>query len=209
MVKLVGGWGINDSTEPVGSRASGSFKIVCPFYIKWASMINRVHNSEYKKKQPTYEGVEICGEWKHFSNFKRWMEQQDWDGMHLDKDLLGSGLLYSPETCCFVPQSINNLLTTRENHRGLFPLGVYKNDGKKPFKATCNTGSGRVYLGRFSCPFEAHRAWQAEKVKVIVALTKAWTISEKPPRKEIVSALLNKASKIQADILEGRLTEKL
>ena len=145
--------------------------------------------------------------WRYFSNFKKWMETQVWKGLHLDKDLLGSGMLYSPETCCFVPQSINNLLTTRENYRGLFPLGVYKSDGKKPFKATCNTGRGRVYLGRFACPLEAHKAWQTEKVRVIVELTAAWAASEQPPREEIVNALLNKAGKIQADILEGKLTE--
>ena len=209
MTKLVGNWGINDSTEPVGSRSGGRFKIVCPFYIKWSSMINRVHNGEYKKNQPTYEGVEIYAEWKYFSNFKAWMETQDWENKHLDKDLLGDGKLYSPDTCCFVPQSINNLLTTRDNHRGLFPLGVYKSEGNKPFKATCNTGDGRVYLGRFSCPLVAHKAWQLEKIKVIRALTVAWVSSKHPPRKEVINALLNKADKIQSDVLEGRVTEKL
>ena len=27
-----------------------------------------------------------------FSNFKRWMERQDFEGMHLDKDLLFEGV---------------------------------------------------------------------------------------------------------------------
>ena len=209
MSRLVCGWGVNDSKTPVGSRETGKFKIVCQFYVKWATMINRVHNPKYKKCQPTYEGVGICEEWKYFSNFKAWMETQDWEDRHLDKDLLGDGTLYSPATCCFVPQNVNNLLTTRENHRGLFPLGDYKSEGNSPFKATCNTGSGRTYLGRFSCPLKAHKAWQMEKVRVIVTLTEAWDVSDRPPRKEIITALLNKADQIKSDILEGRVTEKL
>lgn len=50
-------------------------------------------------------GCSVCEEWLTFSNFKRWMEQQDYEGKALDKDLLVSqNKTYSSETCVFVPR---------------------------------------------------------------------------------------------------------
>ena len=46
------------------------------------------------------------------------MVQQNSEGRYLDKDILVRGnKLYSPDTCLFVPQEINNLLTV-QNKRG-------------------------------------------------------------------------------------------
>ena len=208
MSKLVGGWGVNDSSEPIGSRSSGTFKIVCPYYVRWAAMINRAHNPVYQEVQKTYQGVIICEEWRFFSNFKAWMEQQDWEDYQLEKDILGDGKLYSPETCCFVPQRFNALLTQRGNARGDYPLGVHYNKARKPYKATCHDGTGHVYLGRFCCPYEAHKAWQQKKISVIRHSVRDWMESSRPPhRQEIPEALLSKASKIESDLLTGKVTE--
>ena len=50
------------------------------------------------------------------------MEQQDYDGKHLDKDLLVcNNKVYSPETCVFVPREINQFLTKSNNSRGKYP----------------------------------------------------------------------------------------
>jgi len=207
VAKLVGGWGINDSDTPVGTRASGKFVIECPFYVKWAAMINRVHNTKYQATQHTYVGCSISEDWRYFSNFKQWMLAEDWEEYHLDKDILGCGKIYSAETCCFVPQRVNNLLTKRSAVRGDYPLGVYRNEGKKPYKATCHNGHSRDYLGRFNCPYEAHRAWQQAKVSAIRGVVQTWLASNRPPlREEIIEALLSKANKIHLDYTTGKIT---
>lgn len=63
---------------------------VCPFLKCWQQMLQRCYSDKYKKQQPSYVGCSVCEEWLTFSNFKRWMEQQDYEGKALDKDLLVS-----------------------------------------------------------------------------------------------------------------------
>ena len=54
--------------------------------------------------------------------FKDWMENQDWEGNQLDKDLLFEGnKVYGPKTCVFVTRMVNNFTldsgAARENYR--------------------------------------------------------------------------------------------
>lgn len=109
-VKLVCGVGINDADYPVRIRShikqDGTFldEWRCPFYTKWQKMLSRCYG-KYNKSQKfnSYDQVEVCQEWLRFSNFKSWMEKQDWESKELDKDLLsGESKIYSPETCCFI-----------------------------------------------------------------------------------------------------------
>jgi hypothetical protein len=51
--------------------------------------------------------------------FKKWMEQQDWDGKCLDKDIIAPGSkLYSPETCAFVLKATNLFVIACDASRG-------------------------------------------------------------------------------------------
>lgn len=68
----------------------------------------------YDEKHPSYriyggKGVKVCDEWKkNLQTFLEWGIANGWqDGYDLDKDVLGDGFLYSPETCCFIPKSVN------------------------------------------------------------------------------------------------------
>jgi len=84
------------------------------------------------------------------------MERQDWEGNQIDKDLLGNGKLYSPDTCCFLPKSVNSFLvrTSSRNGKGL-PVGVYKSKGR--FQAACSHPfGGKKYIGNFKCATKAH-----------------------------------------------------
>lgn len=117
--KLVAGVGLNDSEEPVVKfhMDKGSRKLVwrCPYYSKWSNMIQRCYSDNAPKP---YWFVEVCEEWLTFSNFKKWMERQDWEGKELDKDLKGNGFLYSPESCCFISQRTNTLMIeSRTNNK--------------------------------------------------------------------------------------------
>ena len=152
------GVGINDS-DYVTQSISGT----CPFYITWRGMIQRCFSAKWLNKYPSYRDTTVCDEWLTFSNFKAWMETQDWEGKSLDKDLLGDGNLYSPETCYFISQKLNcfiNGYSTRGS-KGL-PKGVYKS--KKRFQAMCrNPFNERPYIGYYGCPTAANFAYIKKK----------------------------------------------
>ena len=81
--RLVYGVGVNDDSHPVTSyiRTKDGKKLqnwVCPFYKKWRSMLQRCYDPKNINRQPAYINCFVCEEWLTFSNFKAWMEQQDW-----------------------------------------------------------------------------------------------------------------------------------
>lgn len=88
---------------------------------KWYAIIDRVG------KLDGYKNVTICDEWKDFSKFYQWsVNQIGWDCYSLDKDLLQQGVnnkVYSPETCVYVPQSINVCINQKEENNST-PTGV-------------------------------------------------------------------------------------
>lgn len=208
------GWGINDADYKVmvSKKINGVSKQVwkCPYYTKWFSMLNRCLSPKYQKDKVTYTNKSICEEWKYFSNFRAWMEKQDWEGKHLDKDLLISGnSRYSPETCCFVTLEVNGFMTRRQNGRGKYPLGVslYSPNSKHlPFIAVMSTF--REYrktksLGRFDTPEEAHKAWQLAKIERAKLL-----ILEYNDEPLTVKGLKRVVSKIEDDYSKDVITEE-
>lgn len=148
------GVGIND----VDGKVDG-----CPFYRRWNSMLQRCYSENYHKYRPTYKDCEVCEDWLTFSNFKSWMEEQDWEGKQLDKDFLGNGKLYSPETCCFISGKVNSFLAISKEDKEL-PIGVsLTKDGY--YVSQFSDGKGKKhYKGCFNSPLKAHRAWQINKV---------------------------------------------
>lgn len=171
--KLVYGVGINDADYRVVSRHSniedGSILVrKCPFYTRWVSMLARSYSPSLHLEHPTYAGCSVCDEWIYFSNFKSWMQSQDWQDKHLDKDLLIPGnKIYSPETCVFVESKVNNFLTESTSARGNYPIGVNLDKGTGKFKAQCYNvvTSKKEYLGLFNSPDDAHKAWLAFKLE--------------------------------------------
>ena len=122
------------------------------------------------------------------------MEQQDWHGKCLDKDIIILGSkLYSPETCAFVLPATNLFVIARDACRGEYPVGVclYKPTGK--YIASCkNPFTGKQeHLGYFSTPEDAHEAWRKRKhelaqlvaatesdIRVVEALKKRYSFEE-------------------------------
>lgn len=143
------GVGINDSNTPIEWRNEGVV-VRCQFYQKWKSMITRCYSVKLQQRSPSYKGCKVCDEWLLFSNFKKWMMNQDFKGKHLDKDIIGDGKLYSPDTCCFVEPSINYMVLPKTGSRGVNKEGVsfHKKSGK--FIASGSVDSKRKHLGYFS-----------------------------------------------------------
>ena len=112
-------------------------------YSVWTSMLSRCYSDEYKKTHPTYKGCCVCEEWHNYSDFKEWFYNNYYEipneQMALDKDILVKGnKIYSPDTCVFVPQNINNLFIKSNKIRGKYPIGVYFNKDANKFTAQCN-----------------------------------------------------------------------
>ena len=167
---------------------------VCPFYSTWQGMLERCFSGRTKERQPTYKDVTCCEEWLVFSNFKQWMEQQDWVGKQLDKDIIRlENKVYSPETCAFVSQTTNSFVLARDAARGEHPLGVYWNKKAGKLRAKCKNPFTKKseHLGYFNTPKEAHEAWRKRKhelaqlvaatesdPRVVEALKKRYSVEE-------------------------------
>ena len=163
--KLVRGVGVNDADYAVAAMIGGH-KMTCHFYAIWVDMFTRCYSKKYHSKKPTYIDCEVDKEWHLFSNFRRWMESQDWNEKEIDKDILIIGnKMYSPKTCVFVEKSINALLTHIRSSKGIYPVGVNFNDGHKSKKyiSRCLVDGKRKHLGRFATPEEAGSAYNAAK----------------------------------------------
>lgn len=102
--------GLNDAPYITQIKIKG-VSFVCPFHKTWRNMLLRVYSKAYQSRQSTYIGTTVCKEWLLFTNFKAWMQTQNWENNQLDKDIRVKGNKhYSPNTCLFVSQHINSLL---------------------------------------------------------------------------------------------------
>ena len=162
------GVGVNDAPHQIYSKTNGS-QTFCPYYKKWHSMLNRCYSNKYHERQPTYKDCYVCDEWLTFSVFKAWMINQDWENNDLDKDIINPGnKLYSPENCCLVPRSINNLLCDHKAARGKYPQGVYKDAERNSYKAEISIGGRSKFLGRFPTVSGALTKYINVKVGIIL-----------------------------------------
>ena len=175
--KLVYGVGINDADyvvkkmETIEVNGKRKRKIVwyCPYYRVWNNMLERCYSTKCQEKYPTYKGCSVSEEWLTFSVFKSWMEEQDWKGMQLDKDMLFEGnKVYSAETCVFVTQVVNSFTIDRGNDRGEWLIGVNLNKRVGKFMSRCSNPftKKREHLGYFTCEVEAHQAWIKRKLEL-------------------------------------------
>lgn len=149
----------------------------------WQNMLSRCYNNntEYVGK---YESCYVSEEFLHFKNFREWCDKQtgfnakDSKGkaFALDKDLLIKGnLLYSKDTCCFIPREINNLLLTTRKLRGDLPIGVQRTKAKTvKFIATLSKYGSHQKLGTYDTPEEAFYAYREAKELYIKEVANKW-----------------------------------
>lgn len=163
--KLIYGVALNDVGCFAQEAVNGS-RVHCKFYATWKGVLERCYSKKCQDKHPTYIGCSLSNEWLVFSNFKRWMETQDWQGKEIDKDLLFVGnKIYSPYTCVFVDRLTNSFVIDCGASRGAYPLGVGWHIRVEKFQARCSNpfSKKREHLGYFSCQHEAHIAWKKRK----------------------------------------------
>lgn len=137
---------IKDSSKPhvagVGYATGTKDKPFSPqdyarAYEIWCAMINRCYLRGTGMR--SYKDVEVANEWHDFANFLAWFKSEVYSNslvsghsLALDKDLFGNGKkIYSADTCCFLPKSINSLLVNidfgdfhRDAARNVYHLDV-------------------------------------------------------------------------------------
>lgn len=190
---MVAGVGVNDADYNVYEYGivNGKKKAIwsCPFYVTWKSMLVRCYYGKYQDMFPTYIGCSVISEWHLFSTFKTWMQTQDWESKHLDKDILvKANKLYSPETCVFVDARVNTFLAENNAVRGQQPIGVSFHKRDKKYVAKCcpiEKGKPR-HLGYFDTAEETHAAWLAFK------LEQAKILASEQPDQRVAKALIER-----------------
>ena len=148
-------------------------------YELWKSMLQRCYSTTLKKQRPTYIGCEVSDNFKSYEYFYEWCNNQigfsnkKW---HLDKDLLIKGnKVYNEDSCVFIPNDINLLLTKREALRGEHLIGVYWDKTNKAFKAQVSKSKGkREHLGLFNTELEAFNAYKTAKEIYIKEQANKW-----------------------------------
>jgi hypothetical protein len=128
-------------------------------YNVWRGMITRCYSGRYI----AYSNCKVCEEWHNFQVFSDWFEKNYIDGYQLDKDIKFKGnKLYSPDTCSFVPQEINNTFLLNKNKRGNLPIGICLYHGKYLVQLCTNKRKHRK-IGSFDTPEEAFYCYKIAK----------------------------------------------
>ena len=162
-------------------------------YELWKGMLRRCYSTTYKKKYPTYIDCEVSDRFKSYEYFYEWCHKQIGfgnEGWHLDKDLLAKGnKVYSENSCIFLPQEINKVLTKSTASRGEHLIGVCWNKASKAFVAMVSKTKGkREYLGLFNTELEAFKAYKIAKEAFIKEQVNRWKYQIDPRAYE---ALMN------------------
>jgi hypothetical protein len=182
--KLVLGVGINDLLTSSTTKA----------YSTWYNMIRRCYPPQNQIRNYTYIGCTVCDEWLVFSNFKKWHDENYREGFHLDKDILiEDNKVYSPDTCVFVPQYLNSLLTDSRKARGECPVGVSRamtHRQKTPtYTAQCSNGFGKQIYKTVKTIEEAKQWYSITKTRIVAEQVQR-ALSEGAIDQRVAKALL-------------------
>lgn len=166
-------------------------------YALWRGVLERCYNPKKHLKLPTYIGCSVSDNFKYFPCFEKWCSKQvgfdltdeNSKPFHLDKDLLIKGnKVYSEDTCVFVPQEINNLLTKPTIAVNGYPVGVHYCKAKNTYIAQISRGTVGKGLGSFDTPEEAFHVYKQAKEDHIKDVANKWKDQIDP---RVYNALMN------------------
>lgn len=172
----------------VGYLGIGIYNTVknCYAYERWYGVMKRCYSEKSRVRFPTYKDVTVCEEWHSFQNFTKWHEE-NWkpymdSSWHIDKGILVKGnKVYSPETCCFVPQEINVLFLKRKSVENKLPTGVNVNRGrgkKYVFSFSKNNENMSKLVGSIEEGFDMYKTVKEEWIKEVADKWKNLILSQ-------------------------------
>ena len=186
--KLVLGVGINDM---LGAEKTKEF-------IKqrqmWFGILQRCFSIKLLERRPTYKNCKVSESWLWLSNFIKDIksienyEKSLNEGWQLDKDLLSNeGKLYSKDTCCFIPRSLNLVISSYPKKLNGLPKGVKLSKGGKYFAIIQKEGK-KIFLGSYDSVEEASRVYNIAKKEYLLNI--ADSIKDVVPE-NVYKALVN------------------
>ena len=139
-------------------------------YQQWCGIISRLNHSKL------YTNVSISDEFLDFDKYLEWAKEQigfntyDDNGLlyHIDKDLLSEpdNLMYSKDTCLFIPQDLN--LMCKPSRNSNLKKGVqFQKHKKKPYRAYININGKSVGLGYYYTEEEANAQYKIARLNRI------------------------------------------
>lgn len=181
-MKLVKGWGVNDtklSGPACTVRDEFGRKSNYPDYAMWYAMVVRCHSIKEKARIPSVLESTCCESWKLRSNFQKWYNDQGYyfdnigERLYLDKDILLVGNSeYCPDRCCLIPPYINTILNcgVSKVYGGLLWVRYRKDKPtlNKPYQCALTTAEGKTkHIAYYESEQEAHFRGQLEKANYI------------------------------------------
>lgn len=132
-------------------------------YDHWRRMLQRSYDEKWFAKHPTYEKCEVDYAWWDYQDFAHYYHNCEYKSSttDLDKDLLVMGnKVYGPETCVFIPETINKAIVVRGR-----VSAFHSRDNI--YESYCNG----IYLGRSSDLLAFTEQWVEVKQNHIRKLT--------------------------------------
>lgn len=118
-------------------------------YRCWSHMLERCYSDTFHSSS-AYKGrgVTVCNSWHNYQEFAKWYYDNYREGTEIDKDLSG-GLIYSPDSCYFLPKQINSALTLNRKIGRELPIGVSTKKDCKGFVSSITLHGKSKHLGVF------------------------------------------------------------
>ena len=148
-------------------------------YSVWRGMLYRCFDEKTKEKCPAYKNATCCDEWLLFDNFYEWLHSQEnfdkWLNNKmwaLDKDIINKGNnIYSPKTCCLVPQNINSLFVKNDARRGSLPIGIERTNNKfrtiNVYNMVTKESKRSSLLNTQEKAFEVYKKYKEDVIKCV------------------------------------------
>lgn len=113
----------------------------------------------------SYEDCDVCDEWRDFDAFEKWFRDNLYGSkdfkLEIDKDLFRKGnKIYSPDTCCLIPKSLNLLLRTYKTKEEFEEC--LKPAKKKKYKFAIPDSSGYDYCDSVEEGYEKYCKYKKE-----------------------------------------------
>lgn len=166
------GVGVNDFNGKVSADG-----VHIKEYRLWKSMLARCYEGKNLPCYNAYANTKVAEELLSFTafyNFVRTCKGFGNKGWNMDKDILGDGSVYAPETIAFVPQEVNMFFVVNLKCIYKLPLGVKYDKRSKRYCAALKKEGKTKNLGYFNTPEAAHKVYCIEKEKYAKLLAEKW-----------------------------------